>query len=308
MAENPDLIRAQTDVWMNWLLHERDGGDFDGQGHVRRKLACYADRILDCVAFREGMTLIDLGTGEGLVAFRAIERFGAGLNVIMTDISAPLLKRAEATARDRQVSPQCRFVMAKADGLSPVPDEAAEIVTARSVLAYVKDKAAAFAEIFRVLKPGGRVSIAEPVFRDEALAVVAMKRVLDARTTGQGNPILPLLHRWKAAQFPDEEAALMETAITNYTERDLVRFAQKAGLVDIHLEFHLDVTAARPIPWASFIDRSPHPLAPTLRAILRDRFSAAERAVFETSFRPEIEAGGYSTTEGMAFLTACKPG
>ncbi len=309
MKSNPEITPtdAHSDIWQNWLLHDRYGRDADGKAHVQNKVLQYADRILNFVEFQQGMTLLDLGTGEGLVAFRAIERFGAGLKIIMTDISAPLLTHAEQAAQAKNVASQCRFVIATADALAPIPNEAADIVTARSVLAYVRDKSVAFSEIHRVLKPGGRISIAEPVFRDEALAVIAMKHVLDRRTEGQGDPILPLLHRWKAAQYPDEEAALADTAITNYTERDFIGFAQKAGFTDIHLEFHINVTASRPTPWENFLDKSPHPLAPTPRMILRDKFTREERNLFEDALRPAIEAGGQNSTERMLYLTARKP-
>jgi arsenite methyltransferase len=301
------VTNDHSDIWTNWLRHDRYGGDADNEAHIRGKVLGYADRILNVVEFRQGMTLVDLGTGEGLVAFRALERFGASLNVIMTDISRPLLNLAEAQARAKKLSSQCMFLIASADQLSPLPDQAADVVTARSVLAYVENKLSAFSEIYRVLKPGGRLSIAEPIFRDEALAVIAMKRVINRRTTDRVEPLLPLLHRWKAAQFPDEEDALARTAITNYTERDLVRFAQKSGFTDIHLELHIDVHTSAPTPWETFVDKSPHPLAPTLRSVLREKFSAQEQELFEEIMRPRIETGGNVSFERMIYLTAIKP-
>lgn len=300
-------MTEHADIWSDWLQRHRSGGDADREAHIRATVADYADRILNALAFQPGMTLLDLGAGTGVVGLQAIKRFGPDLTVIMTDISAPLLNEAAANARSEGVSSQCRFLRAPADDLSPVPDATAEIVTARSVLAYVEQKDLAFAEIFRVLKPGGRVSIAEPVFRDEALEVIAMKRVLDRRAPDMVEPMLPLLHRWKATQFPDDEVALELTAITNYTERDFVRFAKQAGFTDVHLELHIDVQTTRPLPWETFLNRSPHPLAPPLHEVLQQKFSPAERQIFEQAMRPRIEAGGSTYIERMSYLTALKP-
>jgi ubiquinone/menaquinone biosynthesis C-methylase UbiE len=288
-----------TDPWMRWLLRDRYGDDVQAQAAVQARVAGYADRLLSFFDVHENMTLVDLGTGGGLVAFRAIERFGAGLRVILTDISTPLLERAARVAYEIGLAPQCRFAAAAADDLAPLVEGLADMVTARSVLAYVEDRPRAFAEIYRVLKPGGRFSIAEPVFRDEALAVMAMQQVLDQRGDSKGEPLLPLLHRWKAAQFPDAVPA-------NYTERDLLHFAQSAGFVDLHMECHINVTVAPPVSWARFINTAPHPLAPPLRVIMQERFSAGERAVFEELVRPGVEAGGAFATERMVFLTGVK--
>lgn len=60
---------------------------------------------------------------------------------------------------------RCRFVRAAAEDLGPIPDASVDVVTTWSVLIYVADKRRAFAEFFRVLKPGGRASLFEPINR-----------------------------------------------------------------------------------------------------------------------------------------------
>jgi ubiquinone/menaquinone biosynthesis C-methylase UbiE len=296
-----------SDVWSDWLLHHRNGGDPSHDQHIRGKTLTYADRILDSAPITEGITLLDVGAGEGLVAFRALERFGPSLKVILSDVSAPILNHAQVLAYQAGTSMRCRFVQAAAEDLSPIGSDSVDVITTRSVLAYVSDKPAAFREFYRVLKSGGHISIAEPIMRDEALTVVAMKILLDQRSPDNREACLPLLHRWKSAQFPDTMEALNLDPTTNYTERDLLRFVQTIGFVDIDLHLHLHVGSSRALPWETFLHVAPHPLAPCLDTILRERFTVEERVTFERLLRPSIEQGGRPTTERMAYITAQKP-
>jgi len=58
---------------------------------------------------------------------------------------------------------RCEFVHASAEDLSVLEDASVDVVTTRSVLIYVPDKRRTFEEFHRVLKPGGRLSIFEPI-------------------------------------------------------------------------------------------------------------------------------------------------
>jgi len=82
--------------------------------------------------------------------------------VIFSDISQSLLDHCRAAANAEGLLDRCRFVLAPADQLAAVADASVDAVTTRSVLIYVKDKAQAMREFFRVLRPGGRASLFEP--------------------------------------------------------------------------------------------------------------------------------------------------
>ena len=267
----------------------------------------YADRVLSQARLQSGMTLLDVGTGDGLIGFRAIERIGPSLRVLMTDISEPLLRLAEQRAYERQVHPQCTFLHCGAARLEGIADATVDVVTTRAVLAYVADKEGALREFLRVLKPGGRVSLAEPILQDDAFAARALKSMVESRPASMLNRFTPLLHRWKAAQFPDTEEKSRASPIANYSERDLLRLAHVAGFDELHLEFHIDVIPSIVPSWQAFLDSSPHPLAPPLSVILAEQFNAEERKLFESVMRPVVEDPHAVVTERIAYLSACKP-
>jgi ubiquinone/menaquinone biosynthesis C-methylase UbiE len=309
MLADPGVLSAGSsgDEWSRWLLNRRHGGDAAQAARVREAVDGYVERVLDGAALAPGMAMAmaDIGTGEGVVAWRAIERTGPGLRVVLTDVSAPLLAHARARAQALGVAAQCRFVECGAERLEGIESASLDAVTSRAALAYVADKPAAMAEIFRVLKPGGRVSLAEPVFRDEAQAACAMGILLQHERPADA--LLPLLHKWKAAQFPDTEAAMAASPIANYSERDLLRLAQKAGFTTLHMELHMDVRPNAITDWAVFCAIAPHPWAPGLGEIMATRFTPEERRTLEAALRPEVEAGRLSTASRMVFLSAIKP-
>ena len=293
--------QVADDPWSSWLNHKRDGGDPAIRAKVADETAAFAGKLLD-LAPATPAAMLDIGSGTGLVAWAALARW-PHLTVTLTDISAPLLAQAETEAQARRVSHQCRFLRSAAEGLPGAEAAAYDLVTSRSAIAYAADKTAAFRAAFRVLRPGGALCIAEPLFHEEALAARALRNL----TETSADPLLPLLHKWKAAQFPDTEATAQANPLTNYTERDMLGFARQAGFGELHLELHIDERPAPKRDWAAFCATAPHPLAPSLTEIMATRFTPAERARFETALRPSIEGGKFMTTSRMLYLRGRKP-
>jgi SAM-dependent methyltransferase len=147
------------DRWAEWLAERRFGGDPELRAATLERLARTRDAVLDRAELREGETLLDVGCGEGLIGFGALER-GAG-SVVFSDISPDLLDFCRETATEIGVLDRCSFVEAPADDLASIPDGSADVVTARSALIFVEEKRAALAEFARVLRPGGRISLWE---------------------------------------------------------------------------------------------------------------------------------------------------
>jgi arsenite methyltransferase len=295
-----------SDAWSRWLLHTRNGGDPTFERTLRTEVATFADRVLDGANLQPGMTLADIGTGDGLVAFRAIDRIGRSLRVIFSDISPPLLHRAKMQAAARGVLDQCSFVECTADQLAGIADACTDVVTTRAVLAYVANKKAALEEFHRVLKPGGRISLAEPIFQDDAFAACTLKSMVETPRDGNTDPMLRLLHRWKAAQFPDTLETIAANPMTNFSERTLFESIRVCGFTNIHLELHMDLRPSIFPSWKVFIESAPHPWAPPLSAILAEKFNPEERQIFENTMRPLVDSGPALDVGRTAYLTAVK--
>ena len=304
---NDELTEFQSDVWSDWLLNRRHAADPEYEKIVQAAVERYADRVLDGVRLAPGMTLVDVGAGEGLVAFRAISRIGESLRAVLTDISRHMLNHAETLAVLRGIRQQCAFFECSAEDLQAIDDASVDAITARAVLAYVADKQAALREFFRTLKPGGRLSIAEPIFQDEAFAVRDLKKIIDAQPEESKDRFLSLFHRWKAAQFPDTDEGISASPLTNFSERSLVHFVQTAGLSDIHRELHIDLAPSEVGSWERFIAIPPPPLAPPLSKVIEEQFTPEERQFFEQMLRPTVEDPKAVSVVRSAYLTATRP-
>ena len=292
-------MTAGGDRWARWLLDTRHGGDpAVRQRMLTESLYPVREEVLDRARLQAGDTLLDVGTGDGLIAFGALDRLGPGGQVIFSDISADLLGHCRAAAEAEGMLGRCRFVRAPADALTAIPDGSVDVVTTRSVLIYVTDKPAALAEFYRVLRPGGRLSLFEPVnrlMRDEpgwfsgydirpVAAIAAKVRAV-----------------YEALQPPDADPML------DFDERDLVRYAQQAGFPEIGLELRWQLSPkTTPGDWATLLAAPPNPLIPPLGEVMDQALSAAEAAAFAAVLRPLVESGQGQDRMVVAFLTAAK--
>jgi ubiquinone/menaquinone biosynthesis C-methylase UbiE len=157
------MAPATRDRWAEWLLERRFGGDSAVKEQFLADLADRRERVLDKAELDEGETVLDVGCGDGLIAFGALDR-GAG-TVVFSDISSDLLDECRRLAAELGVTERCRFIEAPAENLTLIEDASVDVVTTRSVLIYVRDKSSAFREFARVLRPDGRISLYEPINR-----------------------------------------------------------------------------------------------------------------------------------------------
>ena len=293
-------MTEQTDRWHRWLTDVRFGGDTSYRGKVLTEfLYPVRDAVLDKAQLVPGQTLLDVGAGDGLIGFGAVDRLGPDGRVIFSDISQDLLDHCRAVAAAEHVLDRCDFVLASADRLDGIPDAHVDVVTTRSVLIYVKDKLTALKEFYRVLRPGGRISLFEPIN-------VLMSHPDPNLFSGYDvAPVKDLAGKvgavYAAIQPPGEDPML------DFDDRDLVRLAWEAGFPDVKLELEVVVRARKaPMPWDLFLRSSGNPLIPTLEEALHQALTEREASRLVDHLRPLVETGTGIDRKALAYLTAAK--
>jgi arsenite methyltransferase len=291
-------MTAERDHWHRWLLGVRYGGDpAERERLLTETLYPVRDDVLDGAELRPDDTVLDVGAGDGLIAFGALDRLGPAGRVIFCDVSRDLLDHCRDAAEAAGQLARCDFVLAPADRLAGVPDDSVDVVTTRSVLIYVKDKAAAFAEFRRVLRPGGRISVSEPINR------LMHERDANNFSGYDVTPVAALAEKVKA-RFreiqPDGQNPMLD-----FDDRDLLRLAEQAGFTDVTMHLRVTVKSARvPVPWDRFLRMSGNPLVPPLAEVLDRALTPAELAEFSAHLRPLVEAGTGRRKLAIARLTA----
>jgi arsenite methyltransferase len=294
-------VAAEPDHWSRWLLERRDADDERQRQVTLEHLAGVRDRVLAHGEPLDGATLLDVGTGDGLIGLEALARVGPRGRVVFSDVSRALLERVRDSVESLGAAERARFVTTQTEDLAGIADASVDVVTTRSVLIYVAEKARAFSAMHRVLRPGGRLSLFEPINRLMFPEPADRFWGYDVSSVAElADKVKATFHRLEA-----EHAATM----MDFDDRDLARLAESAGFERVHLECHIDVEPGplmRAISLDALLDSSPNPLAPTIREAVVAALTEVERERFLAELGRAVAERNAIRRSAVAYLAARK--
>lgn len=285
------------DRWADWLVRGRQLTYSPRQiAAMHRQLNRLRDRLLRNAKLKPGLDVLDVGAGTGLVALGAAKRLRGTGRVVACDISHDALAHCRSEAADS------RLHAAVGDAsVLPFPDGRFDVVFTRSVLIYLEDKAAGIRELFRVLKPGGRAVVFEPI--NEVWRRVSAQ----LKESGLYDAFRPTIDR-----IFDHYATSASSRFTGWDERDLAAWFEDVGFSDVKLEY--EYASERPKPpkritptaramFAAMIGGRPNPYDPSFEELARELLGTEADDFLERWAELQLSTPP-PTAAGLAYVTA----
>lgn len=147
-----------------------DAGMLNGLPKEVTELSLGCGDPITLAALLPGQTVLDLGSGGGIDCFLAAEQVGAEGHVIGVDMTPQMLERA----RSNQAKLEARNVEFRLGEIEhlPVADNSVDVVISNCVINLSTDKEQVFHEIYRVLKPGGKLAVSDIVTNGDLPEVI----------------------------------------------------------------------------------------------------------------------------------------
>jgi len=248
---------------------------------------------------RPGERIVDLGAGTGLLALEARRRVKGSGYVVAIDISGDALSECRRQAEPAENVALLACVVGDAVHL-PLASQSVDVVVTRSALIYPLDKQAAVREFYRVLKPGGRASIFEPI---NAVGGRARNRL---RASGFYNELQP---EWGEIQ-KHYEAHKQDWygTMVGWDERDLIGWFEAAGFSSVKMsyEFTSGVRTRKPkkVDVAAYIRSHPNPNTPSYEEVAREVLGDRAADYLDRYAKFLLNAGGEISTSASVYLVA----
>lgn len=205
--------------WTQWLMETRFSFlTPEMQQQTMNWLAVVRDNVLLRANIKPNQTIIDIGTGTGLLAFKALEQlYGTG-KIIFSDKFKDCLDSCEKFLKEQGITQGYEMLNCPAENIS-LPDNSVDTAMMRSVLVHIVDKQPAINEIYRILKKGGHFCCFEPIIRSNT-------RYWELTTPEE------IRNYEKLKKAEDDFMTNMEDSLCNFDENTLAQNFEKAGFSD----------------------------------------------------------------------------
>jgi phosphoethanolamine N-methyltransferase len=148
-----------------------------GDGYLSPGGPAEVERVLSG-ADLAGKRVLDIGCGSGGITLFIARRFGPA-RIVGFDVELPVIESARRRATEAGLADHVEFTQGPPGGL-PFPDESFDVAFSKDAMVHIPDKDAIFAEIFRVLKPGGTFAASDWLIGHDGEPSEAMKDYIAA--------------------------------------------------------------------------------------------------------------------------------
>jgi arsenite methyltransferase len=287
------------DKWLDWIVNRRFGGDKKNAEESMKPLCEIRDKVVESASIREGDTVLDIGTGDGFLGFAALDKVGPEGKIIFSDVSADCINACREIYQSSVRPNPAEFLVSPAENLRTIANNSIDVIIFRSVLIYIDDKLGCFKELYRVLKPKGRISFFEPIN-------IFVKRH-QPKNSVYGYDITPIKVLWNKMGSAAPQSDVSLDPMMNFDEDDLFRLTGEAGFVDIDMIIKAySKRDAGLRNWEMFYRSAPYPNAISLEETIKKTLSESEQEAFISFMKPKIEQDMPIRLFSEAFLSAVK--
>ena len=260
-------MKENDDVWSLWLKQRRFTSNRESQKRALEQYKFLASKIINKAQIFESAIVLDIGAGDGIVGFAALEHLGPNGKLIFSDISESALSiPKEVLGQMKEPDSRIEFLVAGIENLHELKQNSIDRIVFRAVLLYVKNNTRAFNEIFRVLKKGGIAVILEPINQRH----IEFRKQLFRGYRLDRKPLLsvyPLLK--KVMEETNNQVIKFQNTIIGYDEHSLAHIAIETGFQEVRMEYDLNHSSGRFASWDFFFNTAPNSLAKTLNEIMK---------------------------------------